>query len=189
MVVVFLCCFCLIRCCFLDFFFLNSSPFSFFPSVCRPLPGLTEWSLGNGEYKGKGTLLREQKIHRPQTPPRPEDATWSILQLSYYLPFTEGGQADIRRLQPLLHDCGDATGRYVRVQLHGNRRIFDAKVDVVGTEVQLPEGVTDLKNAKLCYGVMAREARSLPTPLMGKKTDLLHVSTLFAWFACLFFGL
>ena len=134
--------------------------------VCRPLPGLTEWSLGNGEYKGKGTLLREQKIQRPQTPARPDEATWSTLQLNYYLPFSENGLGDMRRLQPLIHDCGGATGRYVRVQLHGHRRIFDARVDVVGTKVQLPEGVTDKKDAKLCYGVMAREARSLPTPLM-----------------------
>ena len=138
----------------------------FFILVCRPLSGLTEWSLGNAEYKGKGTLLREQKISRPQTPARPEKATWSTLQLNYYLPFTEGGSGEVRRLQPLIHDCGDATGRYVRVQLHGNRRIFDAKVDIVGTKIQLPDGVTDPKNAKLCYGVMAREARSLPTPLM-----------------------
>ena len=132
--------------------------------ICRPLPGLTEWSLGAPEYREKLALI-DQKTPRPQTPARPDESTWAILQLNYYHPFSENGQGDLTQLAPLVHDCGDYKGRYVRVQLHGKRRILDVRIDVVGTEIAVPPG-TDRSDAKLCYGVMARSARSLPTPLM-----------------------
>ena len=70
-----------------------------------------------------------------------------------YHPFSENGQGDLTQLAPLVHDCGDYKGRYVRVQ-HGKRRILDVRIDVVGTEIAVPPG-TDRSDAKLCYGVMA----------------------------------
>ncbi len=144
--------------------------------VCRPLPGLTEWSLGFADA-GAGMLV-DQPTPRPQTPDRPGEATWSALQLGSYLPWVRGGEGNLHQLLPLLHDCGDAPGRYVRVQLHGDARIFDAHVDVLGTEIHSPSSSSSSSSsspsspsspsasAKLCYGVLAREARSLPTPLM-----------------------
>ena len=125
----------------------------------------SEWSLGAPEYNEKLAIM-DQKIPRPQTPTRPETSTWSILQLNYYHPFSENGQGDMTQLHALVHDCGDHKGRYVRVQLHGKRRILDVRVDVVGTDIAVPAGI-DRSDAKLCYGVMARAARSrLPSAII-----------------------
>ena len=52
--------------------------------ICRPLPGLTEWSLGAPEYREKLALI-DQKTPRPQTPARPDESTWAILQLNYII--------------------------------------------------------------------------------------------------------
>ena len=134
--------------------------------VCRPLPGLTEWSLGAPESASK-TKIIDQKIARPQTPKRPDAATFSTLQLNYYLPWSENGAGAMDQLHGVIHDCGDVEGKYVRVQLHGNNRIVDFNVEIIGDEIVLPNPDTDqMIDHKICFGVLARTARSLPTPLM-----------------------
>lgn len=46
-------------------------------------------------------------------------------------------------------------------------RIVDFNVEIIGDEIVLPNPDTDqMIDHKICFGVLARTARSLPTPLM-----------------------
>ena len=61
---------------------------------------------------------------------------------------------------PMLYDCQGATGKYVKVLVKGIGRIFDATVEVRYAKPPAPA------DSKVCYGVHARTAQSLPIPLM-----------------------
>ena len=70
---------------------------------------------------------------------------------------------ELALLCPLEVNCGGRRGKYVRVQLPGNKRILSlAKVEV---HLPAPDPASHPSNAVVCYGVEARRGRSLPTPL------------------------
>ena len=58
-----------------------------------------------------------------------------------------------RELCPVTVDCKGATGTYVRVQLPGDQRIFDARV-----RVNLAKPPRVAGRGSVCYGVEARKA-------------------------------
>ena len=60
-----------------------------------------------------------------------------------------------RELCPIVHDCAGAVGRYVRIRLRGERRIFDAKVDVSRFSSLDVAGVDDDAGPHLARGVLA----------------------------------
>ena len=65
--------------------------------------------------------------------------------------------------EPLTHDCKGARGQYVRIQLRGEGRIFDAQVEVNRAQPQ-PATSSAGSGSMVCVGVEARLARTLPIP-------------------------
>eukprot|EP00937_MAST-01D_sp_MAST-1D-sp2_P001627 g1627.t1 len=62
------------------------------------------------------------------------------------------------QLCPVAHDCEGATGDYVRIALRGERRVFDAAVDV--NRATVGAGA----DAMACWGVEGRPEETLPIP-------------------------
>ena len=66
-------------------------------------------------------------------------------------------------LCPIVHDCAGATGRYVRIRLRGERRIFDANVEV--SQFSPMDNVDDANDDDMiCWGVQGRPEETLPIP-------------------------
>jgi len=68
-----------------------------------------------------------------------------------------------RALCPIVHDCAGAKGRYVRIRLRGERRIFDANVDV--SQFSSMDNLDDVNDDDMvCWGVEGRPEETLPIP-------------------------
>ena len=79
-------------------------------------------------------------LPRPAVPAVERNQT-QLVHCSYF-PLVDSGSGSAQYLCPPVHDCRGATGRYVRIQLNGARRIFDADVDVTRTKPVLKSART-----------------------------------------------
>ena len=78
---------------------------------------------------------------------------------------------DKNQLCPIAHDCKGAKGDYIRVELRGERRVFDATVDVNRFSVE-PSSTEYGDDAFVCWAVTPRTEQTLPVPQAEFQTTM-----------------
>ena len=93
----------------------------------------------------------------------PTTAKTTVCEPSQSQPFAPN-YCESGTLCPIAHDCKGATGDYVRIELRGERRVFDATVDVNRASFDPSSAAMLQDDAYVCWAVVPRTEATLPVP-------------------------
>merc|ERR1719384_584483 len=116
----------------------------------------------------------------------PSDESTTVCESSFQNEPVMCGADGYEACSPI-HDCGGATGRYLRVQLPGGSRILDVELLPHRSKPVPPvgdDGNPD-ENAMMCWGVKRPTSHDLPFPVTAYVTsrdpdDPVYFSTCYA---------